>query len=40
MLDFKGRAKFDAWTARKGLSKEQAMTGYVALVQKLVAKYG
>lgn len=40
MLDFKGRAKFDAWAARSGLGKEQAMTAYVALVQKLVAKYG
>jgi len=40
MLDFKGRAKFDAWAARKGLSKDQAMTAYVALVEKLVAKYG
>jgi len=40
MLDFKGRAKFDAWSARKGLSKDQAMTAYVALVEKLVAKYG
>ncbi|MEP7049583.1 MAG: acyl-CoA-binding protein [Pseudomonadota bacterium] len=40
MLDFKGRAKFDAWSARKGLSKESAMTAYVALVGKLVAKYG
>jgi diazepam-binding inhibitor (GABA receptor modulator, acyl-CoA-binding protein) len=40
MLDFKGRAKFDAWTARKGLGKDQAMTDYVALVEKLAAKYG
>lgn len=40
MLDFKGRAKFDAWAARKGTSKENAMTAYVALVTKLVAKYG
>jgi diazepam-binding inhibitor (GABA receptor modulator, acyl-CoA-binding protein) len=40
MLDFKGRAKFDAWAGRKGLSKDQAMTAYVALVEKLVAKYG
>jgi diazepam-binding inhibitor (GABA receptor modulating acyl-CoA-binding protein) len=40
MLDFKGRAKFDAWTARKGTSKDTAMTAYVALVGKLVAKYG
>jgi len=40
MLDFKGRAKFDAWNARKGVGKEQAMTAYVALVEKLAAKYG
>lgn len=40
MLDFKGRAKFDAWAARKGISAEQAMTAYVTLVDKLAAKYG
>jgi len=40
MLDFKGRAKFDAWHARKGLTSEAAMSAYVALVGKLVAKYG
>ncbi len=40
MLDFKGRAKFDAWTARKGTSGDAAMNAYVALVAKLVAKYG
>ena len=40
MLDVKGRAKFDAWAARKGVSAERAMTAYVALVDKLAAKYG
>jgi diazepam-binding inhibitor (GABA receptor modulator, acyl-CoA-binding protein) len=35
MLDLKGRAKFDAWTKTKGTSKEDAMTKYVALVDKL-----
>jgi len=40
MLDFKGRAKFDAWSARKGTNKDSAMTAYVALVSKLAAKYG
>jgi len=40
MLDFKGRAKFDAWAGRKGLGKEPAMTAYVALVEKLATKYG
>jgi acyl-CoA-binding protein len=36
MMDFKGRAKFDAWTKKKGTSKDGAMTGYVALVNRLV----
>jgi len=40
MLDFKGRAKYDAWAAKKGTSKDAAMQGYVALVEKLAAKYG
>jgi len=40
MLDFKGRAKFDAWAGRKGVSKDLAMTAYVELVGKLVTKYG
>jgi acyl-CoA-binding protein len=40
MLDFKGRAKYDAWAHRKGTTKEAAMGAYVALVGKLAAKYG
>jgi diazepam-binding inhibitor (GABA receptor modulating acyl-CoA-binding protein) len=35
MMDFKGRAKFDAWSGRKGMAREAAMTAYVALVDKL-----
>lgn len=35
MLDLKGRAKFDAWTKKKGTSKDDAMTKYVALVDRL-----
>jgi len=35
MLDLKGRAKFDAWTKQKGLATDDAMTRYVALVDKL-----
>jgi acyl-CoA-binding protein len=35
MLDMKGRAKFDAWSGKKGLSKDDAMTKYVALVDRL-----
>lgn len=37
MMDFKGRAKFDAWTTRKGMAKDAAMQAYVALVDRLVA---
>jgi len=35
MLDLKGRAKYDAWTKKKGVSKDDAMTKYVALVDRL-----
>jgi diazepam-binding inhibitor (GABA receptor modulating acyl-CoA-binding protein) len=37
MLDLRGRAKFDAWTAVKGTARETAMQQYVALVGKLLA---
>jgi acyl-CoA-binding protein len=40
MLDFKGRAKFDAWSGKRGTAKDAAMQSYVALVEKLAAKYG
>jgi diazepam-binding inhibitor (GABA receptor modulator, acyl-CoA-binding protein) len=40
LLDFKGRAKFDAWSARRGLARGDAKTSYVDLVAKLAAKYG
>jgi acyl-CoA-binding protein len=38
MMDFKGRAKFDAWSGKKGMSKDAAMEAYVALVDRLVKK--
>ncbi len=38
MMDFKGRAKFDAWTTKKGLTKDAAQEQYVTLVDKLAAK--
>lgn len=34
MLDVKGRAKYDAWAKRKGMSKDAAMQAYVDLVAK------
>ena len=38
-FDFKAIAKFDAWAAKKGKAKDQAMTDYVALVGKLEQDY-
>lgn len=35
-LDFKGRAKYDAWLAAKGLSPEAARAAYVDLVNELM----
>ncbi|XP_041822430.1 acyl-CoA-binding protein homolog [Chelmon rostratus] len=39
-FDLTGRAKWDAWQAKKGLSKDEAMVAYVNLVEKLKEKYG
>lgn len=30
MLDLKGRAKYDAWASRKGMSRDDAMRAYIA----------
>ena len=38
-FDFKAIAKFDAWTEKKGLSKDQAMQDYVKLVLRLKEQY-
>ena len=38
-FDFKAIAKFDVWSAKKGLFKEQAMTDYLVLMTKLKATY-
>jgi diazepam-binding inhibitor (GABA receptor modulating acyl-CoA-binding protein) len=35
MLDFKGRAKYDAWAARRGTARDAAMQAYVELVKRL-----
>jgi acyl-CoA-binding protein len=39
MLDFKGKAKWEAWNKLKGKSKEQAQTEYIELARTLLAKY-
>ncbi|XP_024917390.1 acyl-CoA-binding protein isoform X2 [Cynoglossus semilaevis] len=40
MLDFKGKAKWDAWNSRKGMSNDDAMSAYVALAKEIINKYG
>lgn len=40
MLDLKGKAKWDAWNSRKGMSQDDAKSKYVDLVKTLVGKYG
>ena len=35
IFDVRGRAKFDAWNARRGLSRDEAMQSYAALVESL-----
>ena len=34
-FDFIGRAKYDAWAARKGMKRDVATRGYVRLVEHL-----
>jgi diazepam-binding inhibitor (GABA receptor modulating acyl-CoA-binding protein) len=36
MLDIKGRAKYDAWASRAGMSGQQAMEEYVKYVDQLL----
>jgi acyl-CoA-binding protein len=38
LLDVKGRAKFDAWAAKKGMTREQAQQAYVQLVERLAVE--
>lgn len=38
LLDPKGRAKFDAWSQKKGISKEDSQQQYVDLVKTLLIK--
>ncbi|KAK2849936.1 hypothetical protein Q7C36_008719 [Tachysurus vachellii] len=40
MLDFAGKAKWDAWEAKKGMSKEDAMKAYISKVEELKGKHG
>lgn len=35
MLDMVGRAKYDAWAKRKGMSSDEAMQAYIDLADQL-----
>ena len=37
MMDFVGRAKYDAWAEIQGMSNEEAMQKYVDLINRLQA---
>ena len=37
MMNFEGRAKYDAWAKVKGLGNDDAKEKYIALVDKLVS---
>jgi diazepam-binding inhibitor (GABA receptor modulating acyl-CoA-binding protein) len=39
MLDLKGKAKWDSWESKKGMSVDAAKEAYVAKTEELVAKY-
>ncbi|XP_033209443.1 acyl-CoA-binding protein-like [Belonocnema kinseyi] len=40
MLDFKGKAKWDAWNGKKGLSQDDAKQQYVDKVEALTQSIG
>jgi acyl-CoA-binding protein len=37
VLDIRGRAKYDAWARKKGMSRDQAMRAYIEYVNQLAA---
>ncbi|XP_076300492.1 acyl-CoA binding protein 1 [Lasioglossum baleicum] len=40
MLDFKGKAKWDAWDQKKGMSQDAAKEQYIQKVDELIAELG
>ncbi|XP_057662043.1 acyl-CoA-binding protein-like [Diorhabda carinulata] len=40
MLDLKGKAKWDSWNSKKGISKDEAKEKYIAKVQSLIDSIG
>lgn len=39
-MDFKGKAKWDAWSGKKGTGQDDARAQYIKLVEELKEKYG
>lgn len=39
-LDFKAKAKWEAWNSKKGISSDEAKTKYIEIVDKLVEEIG
>ncbi|KAF1387909.1 hypothetical protein PFLUV_G00084810 [Perca fluviatilis] len=39
VMDLKGKAKWDAWNSRKGMSKDSAMSAYITLANEVISKY-
>jgi acyl-CoA-binding protein len=37
VLDIRGRAKYDAWARKRGMSRDQAMRAYIGYVDELAA---
>lgn len=40
MLDLKGKAKWDAWNGKKGMSQDEAKTKYVEYADQMMDKHG
>lgn len=40
MLDLKGKAKWDAWSSKKGTSQDAAKEAYINKVQALIDAIG
>jgi len=40
MFDMKGKAKWDAWSSKKGMSQDEAKQKYVEFAAKMLEKHG
>ncbi|XP_059364727.1 acyl-CoA-binding domain-containing protein 7-like [Carassius carassius] len=40
ITELKGKAKWEAWNSRKGMSNEDAMNAYISLAKEAIEKYG